>query len=257
MVPAGSVQVCFVLSAGRTGTVALANQLRPLLNNALVLHEPAVSRFELLLGNLRNDTGMGAALLRSMFLRTRRRRLAELPPGGGYVEINPLLSPVADILMSLGVPFNLVHMVREPSSWAQSITAFGASDRFRAIIDYVPFAKPYPSPRPPGWSEMPEIERALWRWRVCNERIVAIRAQSARYALVRYEDAFAQDAAARSKAFSAIFDLMPGGVAEPVASMDPSARHNPAPRPKAMPPSPEKVRVICGDLMHHFGYPLG
>jgi len=246
-----------VLSAGRTGTVALAKRLSELFPSAVVLHEPPPARIELLIGNLRNDTGIGADLVRSLFLRTRRRRLDRLPAGGGYIEINPLLSPVVDLLPGLNIPFNVVHIVRQPSTWAQSITAFGASARYRALIDFVPFAKPYPHPRPPGWSGMAEAERALWRWRACNERILAVRPQCAGYTLVRYEDIFSGNPALRAQAFGQLMQLMPGNPASGAASIDPAERHNPAPNAKVAAPAPEVVRTVCGDLACQFGYDTG
>lgn len=252
-----TVRACFVLSAGRTGTVALATRLGELLPNTVVVHEPPPARVELLIGNLRNDTGFGADLARWLFLRTRRRRLERLPAGSGYVEINPLLCPIIDLLPALMVPFNVVHMVRQPAAWSQSITAFGASARYRAVIDFIPFAKPYPNPRPQGWRGMTEIERALWRWRVCNERILALRPQCAAYALVRYEDVFSSDPGRRAEAFGKVLRLMPGNPTSRMASIDPSERHNPRPNAKVAALTPEIVRMVCGDLAGQFGYDLG
>lgn len=252
-----AVRACFVLSAGRTGSVALAKRLSQLLPGALVLHEPSPARIELLVGNLRNDTGLGRSLARSIFLETRRRRLSRLPNGCGYVEINPLLCPLVDLLPQLSIPFNVVHMVRRPSAWAQSITAFGASVRFRAIIDYVPFAKPYPNPRPAGWRRMPEAERALWRWRACNERILSLRSNCAAYGLIRYEDLFSRDPQTSTDAFSQLMRLMPGGSAGAACSLNMLERHNPAPQVSIPEPAPELVRTICGDLAGRLGYEIG
>ena len=246
-----------MLSAGRTGTVALAKRLGELLPSAVVVHEPPPARLELLIGNLRNDTGLGADLARRLFLRTRRRRLKRLPAGSGYVEINPLLCPIIDLLPALKVPFNVVHMVRQPATWAQSITAFGASARYRTVIDFIPFAKPYPCPRPRGWNGMTETERALWRWRVCNERILALRSQCAAYALVRYEDVFSNDAGRRAESFAQVLRLMPGNPASRTASIDLSERHNPAPNAKVAAVAPDTVRAVCGELAGQFGYDLG
>ena len=252
-----SVRACFVLSAGRTGTVALAKRLGELLPSAVVVHEPAPAQLELLIGNLRNDTGFGSDLATWLFLQTRRRRLERLPSDSGYVEINPLLCPIIDLLPALKVPFNVVHMVRQPATWAQSITAFGASARYRAVIDFIPFAKPYPHPRPQGWSGMSETERALWRWRVCNERILALRSQCAAYALVRYEDVFSNDADRRAESLAEVLRLMPVRPTSRTASIDMSERHNPAPNARVAAVAPDIVRVVCGELAGQFGYDLG
>ncbi|MBS7670773.1 hypothetical protein [Croceicoccus gelatinilyticus] len=145
----------------------------------------------MMLANMRNDLGAGNDLLRAFFHRSRNRRLAER--GEEYVEINPFLCPMTDLLPESGKTLRVVHMVREPGDWAISISDFKASARFRDVINHVPFAKPYPSPRPPGWGNRPEIERALWRWHWCNSRIEDLKPHCEAYSLVRYEDVFSTD----------------------------------------------------------------
>lgn len=256
-VTSGAIRACFVLSAGRTGTVALAKRLGALFPTAAVRHEPSPARLELLLGNLRNETGLGLTVVRTLFLRTRRRRIDRLPADNVYVEINPMLCPIADLLPELGIPFTVIHMVRHPATWAQSITAFGASSPFRAIIDYIPFAKPYPRPRPAGWSAMEEQERALWRWRECNDRILALRPKCAGYALVRYEDLFSADVDLRAAAFEQVAQMIPGDPVDQKSSIDTAERHNPRPGSKIAALPPGMVQAVCGDLARRFGYQIG
>src|SRR5262249_53169080 len=122
-------KVCFVLSAGRTGTVFLAEWLHSHFPEIVAVHEPSPARYELVLANLRNEIGIGGGALRWLFKAARKRRMQRVLPGRGYVEINPLLCPALDLLTEIPQPFNIVHMVRAPLSWAKSITQFRASPR--------------------------------------------------------------------------------------------------------------------------------
>ncbi len=248
-------RVCFILSAGRTGTVFLSQLLQQLSPGSLTLHEPFPARYELVLANLRNGTGLGGGLLRWLFKRARQRRLRGLGRHGSYIELNPLLCPLTDLLPELEIPLHVVHLVREPASWARSIVSFGASKHFRAIIDFVPFAKPYPVPRPDGWAALGELERALWRWRYCNEQILALRSRCDSYIIVRYEDLFSADAAQRQAALRGLFSQLPETLEGDLSIVDTSTRVNSAPRFLATAGiSDTALRAICGDLMATFGY---
>lgn len=192
----------YVLSAGRTGTVFLAR----LLNSQpgiVAAHEPDSSRYQMMLANLRNDWGAGGGMLKRWFERSRARRI-EAAGGRAYVEINPFLCPMTDLLPMPGHQLKIVHMVRDPATWAVSIIAHKASERFREIIDYVPFGKPYPVPRPTGWNKLESYERALWRWNWCNSRIGELQSVSEAFAVVRYEDLFAQERELRAAALHSI-----------------------------------------------------
>ncbi len=248
-------RACFVLSAGRTGTVFLANLLQQHFPEAVTVHEPFPARYEFLLANLRNRIGIGDGLLRWLFTTARRRRLNGRSGGRSYIELNPLLCPLTDQLAALPIPLHVVHLVREPVSWARSICAFGASERYRAMIDFVPFAKPLPQPLPAGWSGLGELERALWRWRFCNQRILRLRPNSRSYAIVRYEDLFASDSDRRAAALRDLLGRLPVDFHGEAFFVDTSVRANPAP-PATVAETLDaaKVRAICGELMATFGY---
>lgn len=242
---------CFILSAGRTGTVFLTDLLTKSLPKALVVHEPFPARYELVLGNFRNATGFGDAVLRRMFLRSRSERMRQ----AGYVEINPLLCPITDLLLLLPVPLNIIHVVREPISWSQSIAAFRSSAGVRHVIDYIPFAKPYPSSRPKNWSELAEVDRALWRWNFCNERIAGLKPHAQRYALLRYEDLFSDDLALRQSALDSIAGVLPMRWEGKVTAETMMQRKNPRPSDKGQAkPNRALARTLCGDLASQFGY---
>lgn len=248
---AGEVRVCLILSAGRTGTVFLSEVLDRALPATRVVHEPFPGRYEHVLANARNALKVGDGLLRRMFRVSRRLRLSS----PAYVEINPFLCPATDLLEDMPEPFNIVHIVREPVSWAGSITAFRASRPFRHAIDFVPFAKPSPAPRPRGWRRMPELQRALWRWRFCNERIAEARRLAHRYRVIRYEELFSDCPLEREAAMAGLVELLPE---RPVAAIPAQAferRRNAAPAARTRGAVDRRtVRAICGDLLVEYGY---
>ena len=245
--------VCFFLSAGRTGTVFLSGLLSRMLPDVVVRHEPFPARYELMLGNLRKDWGVGDHFLRWIFQKSRAPKIRSAP----YIELNPFLCPATDLLAELSVPFNIVHIVRDPLSWAKSMTAFRASRKFRPFIGMIPFAKPFPSPRPAGWHAMQEIERSLWRWRYCNSSILEIENLARNYALVRYEDLFSADRKARSVALDRIVALLPRAPKAPIEEEAFFKKLNPAPDVKDKDDiSKDTLYRICGDLMQKFGYPI-
>jgi len=169
------------------------------------------------------------------------------------VEINPFLCPLTDLLPDPLRPLRVVHMVREPASWAQSITAFRASEQYRGIIDFLPFAKPYPAPRPPGWRQLNDFEKALWRWRWCNERIVNLRSACDAYVVVRYEELFSENIAEREAVIASIFETLDlpkvGRIDWPAYS----TRINPRP-PDDIQVDQEATQRICGALARELGY---
>jgi hypothetical protein len=205
----------------------------------------------MVLGNFRNATGYGNTVLRRMFLRSRSTRLRQ----AGYVEINPLLCPITDLLLLLPAPLNIVHIVREPISWSQSIAAFRSSPGMRHFIDLIPYAKPYPHSRPKNWRQLAEVDRALWRWNFCNERIAGLKPYAQRYALVRYEDLFSDSPARRQSALDSIAGVLPMRWDGKVTAETMTKRKNPRPSDKGeVEPNRALARSLCGNLASQFGY---
>lgn len=241
----------YILSAGRTGTVFLTQLLGEYATHATVMHEPFPTRNQMMLANFRNDTGFFGGILSNWFSIARRRRA--IGATGPYVEVNSFLCALTDLLLDPDRPLRIVHIVREPSDWARSMTVFKASRRFRRIIDYVPFAKPFPAPRPKGWRNWSQYERNLARWVWCNERILALEPSAEAFVTLRYEDLFGSDALAREATVCKIFHTLglspPDGIVWDLFE----TRANPAP------PSDEEFDAsvaerIAGPLARKLGY---
>lgn len=249
---AGARPLYYVLSAGRTGTVFLENLIHRHFPEVYIAHEPSPTRTLMMLGNLRNDFGLMGGAARWL---SRRHQRAFHGPVGKRIEVNPFLCAVTDLLPHPTRPLRIVHVVREPGGWAQSMTTFRASSRYRHVIDYVPFAKPVPAPRPAGWRGLSPFEKSLHRWVWCNQRIAALAAQAEAYALVRSEDIFSGEAARRDAAMTQVFDVLQ---LEPPSAVKPEEfgqRVNPAP-PGADLRDAAAERAICGAAAAKFGYDL-
>lgn len=240
----------YIISAGRTGTVFLESFLNSHCQDVTAIHEPAPSRQHLMLANLRNEWGVGGRVLSWHFQKSRLARLESL--SGTYVEINPHLCPFTDLLPDLQRPLRVVHMVRDPANWAASMLGFKASTNFRHVIDYIPFATPYPVPRPEGWKTSSLVEKVLWRWHWCNSQILKLKHLTPHYCLIRYEDLFA-NAARRERALRRILETLGLDFKVNTSNAIFSERHNPA-ASKVKPPDPTLVRRICGDLAQKLGY---
>lgn len=242
----------YILSAGRTGTVFLESFLNAHCPGVTAIHEPPPSRQHLMLANLRNECGIGGGLLAWHFHKSRLARLKAR--SGAYVEINPHLCPFTDLLPDAARPLRVVHMVREPSSWAASMLGFKASTSFRTVIDYIPFATPYPVPRPQDWRTLSFAEKVLWRWQWCNSQILKLKDLTPHYCLIRYEDLFAA-AERREQALRTILATLGLGFEVNAGNAAFAERHNPA-ASAARPPDHAAVKRICGDLAQKLGYDL-
>ncbi|MEQ8789574.1 MAG: hypothetical protein RIC55_24985 [Pirellulaceae bacterium] len=249
----------FIISAGRTATVFLSRELSRLYPHLCCWHEPPPARFELMLANLRNDWSLGRGTLERWFLRTRRRRMASLARGRQYVEVNPMLCPLADLLPELPGRVRVIHLVRHAESWAQSILKFKASGFRRHVIDYLPMATPFPSPRPSGWRRLPASAKALWRWRHCNEQIAALATRCDHYTRLRFEDLMSDDDQACRAAATAFLtgldipDLGPSDL-DAWRRLVSRPKQNAAPDGEMPHIDAPLVQQICGDLLAQYGY---
>ncbi|MEZ4316406.1 MAG: hypothetical protein R3F61_02830 [Myxococcota bacterium] len=250
-----SRKIAFVISAGRTGTVFLTHVIEQH-TGAFCVHEPRGSRSNLVLANFRNLVGPGTPVIRKRFRDRLQRRVDRLPEGTPYIEVNPMLCALTDVLAEQVSPLHVVHLTRHPVGWVRSMRAFKASTKFRHVIDYAPFANPYPVPRPAGWVSASRVEKALWRWRYCNEQLLELAPRCDRYVHARYEDLFHADDAVRLDTLQRILDCV-GIEVPPTQAWLAKEPRNPAPPVERVDVDPELVRSICGPLLDRWGYGQG
>lgn len=242
----------YILSAGRTGTVFISKLFETHASNIVAEHEPALSRYLMMLGNARNDLGIFKSLTHRF---SQAHQNAHFSKDNRYIEINPFLCPITDTLPRDGHGLKILHIVRHPADWSHSITSFKASAKLRSVIDYIPFAKPYPSPRPKGWLKLDKYEKALWRWHWCNSQILALKETADQYVLVRYEDLFSQDRSMQLETIQRIFNLFDLEVPSEIAESSFQEKVNPSPKMQIS-RNPIAEKTICGDLAKAFGYEL-
>jgi hypothetical protein len=242
----------YVLSAGRTGTMFLETLVKTHCPDVSIEHEPSPSRYLMMLGNLRNDFHLMSGVTRRM--ATRHQANVHAGPSH-HIEVNPFLCAVTDLLPHPTRPLRIVHMVRSPGAWAQSMTTFKASTKYRHVIDYVPFAKPFPAPRPMGWRGLSPFEKSLHRWNWCNKRIAALKDVAEAYTVVRSEDLFSGDAALRENAVTRMVSVLNLTLPDGLTDGDFGQRVNPSPDGVDLRDA-EAERRICGAVAAGFGYDL-
>lgn len=245
-----------ILSAGRTGTLLLSRALTHSLGGVIAEHEPPPARWEHVWANLRHHWQTRGTWLQNYLRRNRLQRLTSLSDGHPYIEINPMLCPCADLLPTLFERLRLVHMVRDPKSWAVSILKFKASHAWRGIIDFIPYGLPYPAPRPCGWRQMPIEEKTLWRWNFCNQMIWSIRHQCETYEVVKYEDLFSAEASQRDAALRRLLEALALDAPPDMSWFPIQKRTNVAPEGGRSTDtlSDDVVAGICGPLAGTLGY---
>lgn len=244
----------FVLSAGRTGTVFLTRTLPEHVPGLHCVHEPEGSRTNLMRGNLMALTGWGREALSERIAAGIAERFAATPTGQRYVEVNPMLCPMADLLPELVEPLEVVHLVRHPVSWVRSIRAFRASGVRRHLIDFVPLANPAPVPRPDGWLGFDPVHQALWRWRACNEAIEAIAGRCMSYTRLRYEDLFLADEGMRETSVRRLIAALGVEAPRDLTPLLTAPRANRAPEAQPVQVPEAQVRRVCGALLDRYGY---
>lgn len=249
--------VNFILSAGRTGTVFLYDALKRRSSRISVYHEPWPGRYGLMIANMRHRFRTSGRILLSILRYGISKRINRAVRSGryNYVEINPFLCASTDLIPHLNYKFGVLHIVRDPLSWARSITAFKASGYFRYIIDFIPFSKPSPEPRPDGWHDFTALEKALWRWRFCNEAIESLKHNKSPYLLIRYEDIFSEQDFTRNFQAEKICKFLR---IENNGGFNISKRLNPSPkkRPLEKMPSPQLIKLATTPLADRFGYDI-
>lgn len=245
-------EIQYILSAGRTGTVFISKLFETYALGVIAEHEPASSRYLMMMGNVRNDFGLFKSVTRRW---SRTHQNAHFSKDKRYIEINPFLCPITDTLPRAGHRLKVLHLVRHPADWSRSITSFKASTKLRAVVDYIPFAKPYPAPRPDGWSKLGNYEKGLWRWRWCNSNILTLKDIADKYVLVRYEDLFSDDKAVQMEAIQKVFDVFDLPLPKDIPESVLRERVNPSPKEISSQNARAEVE-ICGELARKFNYAL-
>lgn len=196
---AGKFQrVVFIVSTGRTGTMALAHHLDQCYENVTALHEPRPS------WRLRRASAKAISSHISLdnlrrLLESSRRKLVAGVTSPIYVESNPYLCGFLDVLGDVFDNPLVLHVVRDPRTYVRSALNWGAMRNLKYLANtYVPFWIPKPDHfagnTETRWRDMSEPERMAWFWSAVNRELNrGEEIHRENYLRMRFEDLFAKD----------------------------------------------------------------
>ena len=223
----------------------------------LAVHEPPFSRPLFLLGNFFRYHGWNRSGLVRLYIAMRKSRIGRPT---GYIELNPFLCPLADLLADIQFPLKLAHLVRDPRTWVPSLIAHEASGRRKMLVRMAPFNLPRDRQFKRHWHSMTLIEKMLWRWSVYNRNLSELQNRGCHYRLFRYEDLLSGDAETMKKNRLEFLEFL---AVEPIAGtgdFHPRQKYN-ASRKQAeyeFPNWTERevafMHATAGDQLAQFGY---
>lgn len=178
----------FLLSSGRVGTTSLREYLKENIRNIDVAFEPKSSRPAFMLWNMENFLKINNSLSESYVIRQRAKEFHKIHSGYTRIEINPFLTPFCKILTENIENMHVVHIVRHPYTWINSIMNFRALGWNKYVIDSIPFTRLMHPLAINMWSALTEAEKFAWRWRLHNEQILEEINNYSVYKVFKYED---------------------------------------------------------------------
>jgi len=255
--------VAWVLSTGRTGTMALARCLDAAFPHVLAVHEPHPSRHLRIASNRYLCRRISAEDLIRLYTRARRR-LFERADARVYIESNNFLHGFLDVADRIFHKPLILHVVRDPRTFIPSWINHGVLHGVKGLVGHWhPWWLLKPDHHPEGgglkWRAMRPVARLAWFWTAVNRELD--RGESllgARYLRIRFEDLFFDDGATLARLLGWL-ELPPN---PEVQRLMRAKKYN-AGRRRRRPPWnewPEEDRRavldICGPLMEKYGYPL-
>ena len=184
----------FVVSGGRTGTVALAQYFAASFPEIHAVNEPAPA-WGARIASSRFYAGRLPLDALATRLRRWRRRQLDAVPQWGYLESNASLWGCARALPLVFHEPTLVHVVRDPRTYVTSVLNHGSFSGVKALANAL---VPYWVPRPEyldsshgTWSRFTPYQKAAWLWATMNGEILrSAPLYGNRYIRVRFEELF-------------------------------------------------------------------
>jgi len=249
------VQTAWIVSSGRTGTQFLAHYLAGNFDDVVAVHEPKPRISARLVSNAWAAGAAPRALPRAL-LRRKAARIASLT-SRLYVESNPFLWGVVDLIDEVFAGAKIIHVVRDPREQVRSSLNHGTAAGLKGAANrWLPFWYPNVGSlaavgRAPDW-----LERAAGLWALVNERLRRVGTGCRDYHLLRYEDLFDEE----YSGLRALGEHLGLGAPRVDAPVDPGVRLNAGAR-DALPAWESwndaqcgALHRICGPLMREYGY---
>ena len=198
----------FVLSTGRTGTVAITNVLNtdP---NVRAIHEPSPSRRFHVFSRLYLEGKLKKEILAKMYFKSRNRIVSNMSETY-YIEVNPFIWGFGDIFCEMLDSPKILHIVRDIRTYIASILNFKAKGWHRYVIDFFPFWHIKVSriiKDIDDWNSLTFEEKASWRWVLINKTIDENENRTPNYFRVQFEDVFTQNEAVQKDSLEKIYDF--------------------------------------------------
>jgi len=192
----------FVLSTGRTGTTQFREFLKKTHRHLEIAFEPEPSRLAYLLWNAEQSGLMFRNTALNLLLNSKLKQLGKTDKNRTIIEFDSYLSPLICNLFQSVENIHIVHMIRHPYTWIQSIGNFKAASWRKYAVDVVPFTETIAPEKSGQWRELNKYEKLAWTWRYVNEQIVLQKPSCNNYQLVKFEDFIADDPDVRIKAIN-------------------------------------------------------
>jgi hypothetical protein len=177
-----------LLSSGRTGTTFLTDVITIHHPHVKVLQEPIPSRTIYMMANA-NDYGL--PLRKSAYFLYRISQFIwRLNANADYIEVNPFVSPIAQLLKPDKRMQKILMMVRHPYAWIESMLKFKGYSWRAKVTPLLPFVYSKPSINLGIWNKLDPIEKFAWRWVILNENIIKCRENGFEMMVIRYEDLY-------------------------------------------------------------------
>ncbi|MBW2666775.1 MAG: sulfotransferase [Deltaproteobacteria bacterium] len=249
-------KTALILSSGRTGTQFLAHYFDANYHDVVALHEPPPARWLRFASHAHLRGSLSDDRIRSL-LAWKRRHYDDRLDTDFYIESNPFLSGLIDVIGNVWDAPIVIHVVRDPRDAVRSSLNHGTGSGFKGIANrLIPFW--YPDVRrilaldhAPSW-----IEHAAGVWAILNQRLCDAAPRYPHYHRLRYEDLF-DDSHSGLRALCTILGLP---YRERGTAVTPGARMNQS-RLAVLPDWREwnqqqclSLDRICAPLMREFGY---
>jgi len=250
----------FVLSSGRVGTTSLREYLKENISDIDVAFEPKSSRPAFMLWNIENYLKYNNKLSEAYVIRQRKKDFLQIKSDCIRIEINPFLSPFCKKLSEDIENMHVVHIVRHPYTWINSIMSFRALGWRKHFIDLTPFTRLVHPLATTTWSSLSEAEKFAWRWRLHNEQILDPVDKYTKYRLIKYEDLSLGSTEIRTQKLTEVLEvLMPENsvVDININKLGKLNTSNSSTKPAfdGLPISiRKKIYEICAPLMETFDY---
>ena len=252
----------FVLSTGRTGTTQFREFLKKTRKELAIRFEPPPSRLCYLLWNAERAGFMSRDTALKMILKSKYRMLDRVDDNATVVEFDSYLSPLICEMLDFCESPRVVHMVRHPYTWIQSMGNFKAASWRKYVVDYTPFTDIIHPEISGQWRHLDRYEKLAWSWRYVNEQILLKKDAWTEYRLTRFEDFVSENTGLRIKSISEMLEILDPAYHGEKLDIDVDDKLNKSDR-GAIPAWKHwpqgilnSVNRICEDLMGRFGYEM-